>query len=158
MIKIKIITVGKIKEKFLVDAIKEYSKRLSRYCKLSIIEISDERDGKNIGDIENALLVEGNKIKSNIGAMEYVISMDIEGEAVSSNDIADIIENTGIRGYSTITFIIGGSNGIASNIKEESNKKISFGKITLPHQLFRVILLEQIYRGFKIINKEPYHK
>jgi len=148
---IKIICVGKIKEKFYRDAIEEYCKRLSKYTKLEIVEVMDEPN------TEKALKVEEARISKHIKDNDYVITMEIEGNELSSLEFASKISNTFIN-YSNIVFIIGGSYGLSSEIKKRSNYALSFSKMTFPHQLFRVILLEQIYRAFKINNNENYHK
>lgn len=150
---IKIITVGQIKEKYLRDAIEEYSKRLSKYTKLDIIEVKDE----GLVEEEKAKELEAEKIKKHISPKDYVITLEIDGEELSSIELSKKIETTLIEN-SNITFIIGGSYGIGEEIRNLSNYKLSFSKMTFPHQLFRVILLEQIYRSFKIINNESYHK
>ena len=150
---IKIITVGHIKEKYLSDAIEEYKKRISKYTKLEIQEIKDE----GILEKEKALSIEGEKILKNIQDKDYVITLEIDGKELSSEEFSKKIETIQIEN-SSITFIIGGSFGLSDKVKERSNLKISFSKLTFPHQLFRVILLEQIYRSFKIINNESYHK
>ena len=150
---IKIICVGKIKEKYLIDAIKEYEKRLSKYTKLNIIEVSDI-DNPNIDII---LTKEKELIQKYIDDKDYVITLEIEGKEYSSPEFAEKIRNTLIEN-SNITFIIGGSYGLSDSIKERSNMHLSFSKMTFPHQLFRVILLEQIYRAYKINNNESYHK
>ena len=150
---IKIICVGKIKEKYLSDAICEYIKRLSKYTKLQIIEVSDiEDNNKNI-----VLLKEKELIEKHIGIKDYVITLEIDGNMLDSVELANKI-NSIYNTNSTITFIIGGSYGLDDSIKMRSNYKLSFSKLTFPHQLFRVILLEQIYRSFKINNNEAYHK
>ena len=143
---IKIICVGKIKEKFYRDAIDEYLKRLSKYHKVNIIEINDS-------NIKN----EAQEILKKIDNKDYIITMEIEGQQLSSTELSNLIDKTFIN-YSNITFIIGGSDGLDDEIKKLSNYKLSFSKLTFPHQLFRVILLEQVYRSFKIINNETYHK
>lgn len=150
---IKIICVGKIKEKYLRDAIEEYKKRLSKYTKIEIIEVSDI-DKPNI-DI--ALTKEKELIEKYIDTKDYVITLEIEGNMLSSVELANKIDKI-FNTNSTITFIIGGSNGMHESIKQRSNYKLSFSKLTFPHQLFRVNLLEQIYRSFKINNNEAYHK
>ena len=150
---IKIITVGHIKEKYLSDAIEEYKKRISKYSKIEIQEIKDE----GILEKEKALSIEGEKILKNIQDKDYVITLEIDGKEYSSEELSKKIESIQIEN-SNITFIIGGSFGLSDKVKERSNLKISFSKLTFPHQLFRVILLEQIYRSFKIINNESYHK
>ena len=150
---IKIICVGKIKEQYLKDAIEEYKKRLSKYTKLEIVEVSDFDESNT--DI--VLLKEKELIEKHISSKDYVITLEIEGNMLSSEEFAtklDSIFNTN----STITFIIGGSYGLHKDIKYRSNYKLSFSKLTFPHQLFRVNLLEQIYRCFKINNNETYHK
>lgn len=150
---IKIICVGKIKEKYLKDAIEEYKKRLSKYTKLEIIEVIDI-DNPNIDIVLNK---EKEQIEKHINSKDYVITLEIEGNMLSSEELASKIDNT-FNTNSTITFIIGGSYGLHQDIKNKSNFKLSFSKLTFPHQLFRVNLLEQIYRAFKINNNESYHK
>lgn len=147
---IKIICVGKIKEQYLKAAIQEYQKRLSKYTKLEIIEVQDEATG-------NILEKEKNNILKHINEKDYIITLEIEGHMISSTELAQKIDNTLIS-YPNITFIIGGSYGLDNEIKERGNYKLSFSKMTFPHQLFRVLLLEQIYRSYKIINNESYHK
>ena len=146
MLTINIICVGKIKEKFFSDAIAEYSKRLSKYCKFEIIEVDD-----SIPSIEET------KIMKHIDNKDYVITLEIEGKNLSSPQFADKLDNTFIS-HSNITFVIGGSYGLSDNIKNRSNYKLSFSNMTFPHGLFRLIFLEQLYRCFKIINNETYHK
>ncbi len=150
---IKIICVGKIKEKYLNDAIEEYKKRLSKYTKISIIEVNDY-DNSNIDIIK---LKEKEFIEKHIDSKDFVITMDIEGNMLSSIELANKINNI-FNTNSNITFIIGGSYGLHQDIKSRSNYSLSLSRLTFPHQLFRVILLEQIYRSFKIINNETYHK
>lgn len=146
---IKIICVGKIKEKYLKDAILEYKKRISKYTKIEIIEVSDETD--------NILNKERNSIYRFIKEKDYVITLEIEGKEISSLEFAQKIDKTFIS-YPNITFIIGGSYGLHKDIKNRSNFSLSFSKMTFPHPLFRVLLLEQIYRAFKINHHETYHK
>ena len=148
---IKIICVGKIKEKYFVSAINEYLKRLSKYVKIDIVEIKDEARA------EVALKIEGEKILSKIKDDEYVIALDIAGEKISSIDFAKKIDKV-FNNNSKLTFVIGGSYGLSQEVKKRSNYLLSFSKMTFPHQLFRLILLEQIYRSFKIQNNETYHK
>ena len=143
---IRIVCVGKIKEKFYRDAIDEYLKRLSKYHKVNIIEINDS-------NIKN----EAQEILKKIDNKDYIITMEIEGQQLSSTELSNLIDKTFIN-YSNITFIIGGSDGLDDEIKKLSNYKLSFSKLTFPHQLFRVNLLEQIYRALKINNNESYHK
>ncbi|MBP3841183.1 MAG: 23S rRNA (pseudouridine(1915)-N(3))-methyltransferase RlmH [Bacilli bacterium] len=150
---IRIISVGKIKETYLKDAIEEYKKRLSKYTKLEIIEIQDE----GIDDIEKAKRLEGERIKKNINPKDYVITLEINGKQIDSKQLAVLLDEKQIV-YSNITFIIGGSYGLSEDITSLSNYHLSFSKMTFPHQLFRVLLLEQIYRAFKINNNESYHK
>ena len=149
---IKIIAVGKIKEEYLKEAIKEYTKRLSKFTKVNIIEVDDEDF-----DINKTLLKEKENIIKYINEKDYIITLEIEGNQIDSIDFSKKIEST-LNHNSDITFIIGGSYGLHDDIKRMSNYKLSFSKMTFPHQLFRVILLEQIYRSFKIINHEEYHK
>lgn len=150
---IKIICVGKVKEKYLRDAIEEYEKRLSKYTKLKIIEVSDIDNPS----IDIVLLREKELIEKYIEDKDYVITMEIEGNIISSEEFAKKIDSI-FNTNSNITFIIGGSYGLHQDIKNRSNYKLSFSKMTFPHQLFRVNLLEQIYRAFKINNNESYHK
>ena len=150
---IKIITVGAIKEKYLRDAIDEYTKRLRKFTNLEIIELKDE----NLNEIEKNKIKEAERIKKHIDKKDYINTLEIEGKQLSSEEFSKKIENTLIES-SNITFIIGGSYGLADEIKSLSNFKLSFSKMTFPHQLFRVILLEQIYRAYKIMNNENYHK
>jgi len=143
---IKIICVGKIKEKYLREGIEDYIKRIGKYHKLNIIEVDDSEP------IEESL-----KILKYVDNKDYVITLDIEGRELTSTELAEKIDKTFITN-SNITFIIGGSYGLSNKIKEISNFSLSFSKLTFPHQLFRIILLEQIYRSFKILNNETYHK
>ncbi len=157
---ITIISVGKIKEKYLKNAISEYSKRLSRYCKLSFVEVADEKAPENLSDteMENIKAKEGEGILKNIKDGSYVIVLDIQGKMISSEAFAKKINILGIQGKSNIVFIIGGSLGISKNVLSRANYKLSFSPMTFPHQLMKVILLEQVYRGFRINRGEPYHK
>ena len=150
---IKIICVGKIKEKYLIDAIKEYEKRLSKYTKLKIIEVNDIDNPS----IDIVLSKEKELIIKYIEEKDYVITLEIEGNMLSSEELATKIDSI-FNINSNITFIIGGSYGLHNDIKKRSNYKLSFSKLTCPHQLFRVNLLEQIYRSYKINNNESYHK
>ncbi len=157
---ISIITVGKIKERYLKDAIDEYSKRLKRYCKLEIIEVQDEKTPDNASDKEELQIKakEGEAILKHIKDNMYVIALAIEGKMVSSEELAGLIKDLGIKGDSNIAFIIGGSLGLSKEVLNRADYKLSFSKMTFPHQLMRVILLEQVYRGFRINYGEPYHK
>ena len=143
---IKIICVGKIKESFYRDAILEYVKRLSKYHKVMIIEVNDS----NMKEEKDLIL-------KKIDNKDYIVTMEIEGKQFSSLEFAEMIDKTLIS-YANITFIIGGSDGLDDEVKKLSDLKLSFSKMTFPHQLFRVVLLEQIYRGFKILHNESYHK
>lgn len=158
--KITIITVGKIKEKYLRDAIAEYSKRLRKYCKLEIIEVADEKTPDNASETveEQIRAKEGERILKHIKDDAYVITLEIEGNQLTSEQFADKIESLGIQGHSHIVFIIGGSIGLGSEVLKKSDYALSFSKMTFPHQLMRVILLEQVYRGYRIISGSPYHK
>ena len=158
--KITLITVGKIKEKYLKDAIAEYSKRLSRYCKLEIVEVADEKTPDNASDtVEDAIRdKEGERILKYIKEDAYVITLEIAGKMLTSEEMAEKIEKLGVQGTSHIIFIIGGSIGLGREILKRSDYALSFSKMTFPNQLMRVILLEQIYRSYRIINHEPYHK
>ena len=158
--KITLITVGKIKEKYLKDAIAEYSKRLSRYCKLEIVEVADEKTPDNASaTVEDAIRdKEGERILKYIKEDAYVITLEIAGKMLTSEEMAEKIEKLGVQGTSHIIFIIGGSIGLGREILKRSDYALSFSKMTFPHQLMRVILLEQIYRSYRIINHEPYHK
>ena len=150
---IKIICVGNIKEEFFRDAIEEYKKRLTRYSKLEIIEVKDI----SYDDIDKSINLEGIEILKHIDSKDYVITLEIEGKQLSSEEFAQKLESIQTINPN-ITFVIGGSYGLSNSIKERSNYKLSFSKMTFPHQLFRIILLEQIYRSFKILNNESYHK
>ena len=156
--KINIIAVGKIKEKYLKEAIDEYKKRLSKFCSLNIMEI-DECVAKveNDANIKKSIDDESKSIISKI-KNEYIIALDIDGKEYSTLELSDKINDIKLKGVSEISFIIGGSYGLSETIKKRADLRPSFSKLTFPHQLFRVILLEQIYRVFKIENNEPYHK
>lgn len=150
---IKIITVGSIKEKYLKDAIDEYIKRISKYTNIEIIEVKDE----GLVEPTKSLQLEEEKILKHINDRDYIITLEIEGKELSSTELADKLDKIQLEA-STITFIIGGSYGLSQNIKDKAKLHLSFSKMTFPHQLFRVLLLEQIYRSFKINNNESYHK
>ena len=158
--KITILTVGKIKEKYLRDAIAEYSKRLSRYCKLEIIEVADEKTPENASEtVEDAIRSkEGERLLKNVREGAFVITLEIGGKQLTSEELADKIDTLGVQGVSHIIFIIGGSIGLGREVLARSDYALSFSKMTFPHQLMRVILLEQVYRSYRIINGEPYHK
>ena len=150
---IKIITVGSIKEKYLKDAIDEDTKRISKYTNIEIIEVKDE----GLVEPTKSLQLEEEKILKHINEKDYIITLEIEGKELSSTELADKLDKITLEA-STITFIIGGSYGLSQNIKDKAKLHLSFSKMTFPHQLFRVLLLEQIYRAFKINNNESYHK
>ena len=158
--KITLITVGKIKEKYLKDAIAEYTKRLSKYCKLEIIEVPDEKTPDQASEaVEDGIRKkEGEKILRYLKDDMYVITLEIAGKMLTSEELAEKIEKLSIQGKSSIAFVIGGSIGLGQEVLKRSDYALSFSKMTFPHQLMRVILLEQVYRGYRIINGEPYHK
>lgn len=160
MLNITIMTVGKIKEKYFREAIEEYKKRLSRYCKLNIIEVKDEPTPDNPSDREKAAVLEkeGARIVEKLPKNAYIVALCIEGKMQTSEELADFLQKTATEGYSDIVFIIGGSMGLWEEIKNRADLRISFSKMTFPHQLMRVILLEQIYRGFNISEGGKYHK
>lgn len=158
--KITIVTVGKIKEKYLKDAIAEYSKRLSKYCKLEIVEVADEKTPDNASAVveEQIRAKEAERILKYVKEDAYVITLEIHGKQLTSEELADKIEKLGVQGTSHIMLIIGGSIGLGEEVLKRSDFALSFSKMTFPHQLMRVILLEQIYRSYRIISGEPYHK
>ena len=149
---ITLITIGKIKEKYITEGIEDYLKRLSKYTKIELIELEDESFDKT-----KTLKVEAEKILKRLNKKSYIITLEIEGKELSSIELSNLIDNS-INNYTDITFIIGGSYGLDDSIKELSNYKLSFSKMTFPHQLFRLLFLEQLYRSFKILNNEQYHK
>ncbi len=156
---INIISVGKIKEKYFTAAIDEYAKRLSRFVKLNITEVPDEKIPDNASEKEMEMIKEkeGAKILAKLSAHSFVVTLCIEGKELSSEELAKKVADISMQ-TSNITFIIGGSLGLADTVKSKSDLRLSFGRMTLPHQLMRVVLLEQIYRAFKINNNESYHK
>lgn len=158
--KITLVTVGKIKEKYLRDAVSEYVKRLSKYCKLEVIETADEKTPDHAGAaMEEAVRAkEGERILKYIREDAFVITLEIPGKQLTSEELAEKIETLGVQGKSHIIFVIGGSIGLGKKVLDRADFALSFSKMTFPHQLMRVILLEQIYRSFRIINGEPYHK
>ena len=158
--KITIIAVGKIKEKFMKDALGEYSKRLSKYCKLEIIEVADEKTQEQASEVycNQIRQKEGERIIKHIHDDAYVITLEIQGQLITSEQLADKIDKLGVHGTSHIIFIIGGSIGLSNEVMARADFALSFSRMTFPHQLMRVILLEQIYRSYRIINGEPYHK
>ena len=158
--KITIVCVGKIKEKFYVDAIAEYSKRLGRYCSLSVVEVKDEKTKEQATDTEIAMIKEreGERILKNIREDGYVIALAIDGTLLDSVELSQKIEKLGLGGTSHIYFVIGGSLGLSDSVLRKADYQLSFSRMTFPHQLMRVVLLEQIYRSYRIMNHEPYHK
>jgi 23S rRNA (pseudouridine1915-N3)-methyltransferase len=157
---ITVISVGKLKEKYLKEAIQEYSLRLTKYCRLDIIEVPDEKAPENMSAAEEDIvkLKEGQTILKNIKDDTYVIALAINGKQLSSEKFAELISGLGLRGKSNIAFVIGGSLGLSEEVLKRADYHLSFSAMTFPHQLMRVILLEQVYRGFRIIKGEPYHK
>lgn len=157
---INIICVGKLKEKYLKDALAEYKKRIERYAKISIIEVADEKAPENLSRAEEEMVKrkEGERILGCLKGSQFVIALAIDGKMLDSVELSELINNTAVRGTSSFCFIIGGSLGLSDEVLKASDIKLSFSKMTFPHQLMRVILLEQIYRAFKISNNEPYHK
>ena len=158
--KITILCVGKVKEKFYRDGIAEFVKRLSRYCKLEIVEVADEKTTEDASETEIRIVKEkeGERLLKNIKDDAYVICLCIDGKQLDSEQLSEKIEKLGIQGTSHICFVIGGSLGLADEVVKRANFKLSFSPMTFPHQLMRLILLEQIYRAYRIMNHEPYHK
>ncbi len=157
---IYVVAVGSIKEKFFVDAIGEYKKRLSRYCKYEIIEVKDEKTPQNASELEEEKIkeIEGERILEKIKEKAYVIALAIEGGQISSEDLAKKMSELETRSRGNLYFVIGGSLGLSSKVLSRADEKLSFSLMTFPHQLMRVILSEQIYRSYRIRNHEPYHK
>ncbi len=153
MLKVNIVCVGTIKEKFFTDAISEYSKRLSKFCKLQIVEVAEESKEQSI---EKKIEIESERLKN--ACRGFIILLDRCKQEVSSEELSNMLDTLKSAGTSEISFVIGGSNGVSEEFKRQANKCVSFGKITFPHQLFRVVLLEQIYRAFTISAGLPYHK
>ncbi|HIR26798.1 MAG TPA: 23S rRNA (pseudouridine(1915)-N(3))-methyltransferase RlmH [Candidatus Choladousia intestinigallinarum] len=158
--KISVVAVGKIKEKYFTEALREYSKRLNRYCRLEIQEVPDEKtpEGASAAFEEQIKEKEGQRILSALKEDAYVVALAIEGKRRTSPDLAAHLEQLTVRGVSHLCFVIGGSLGLSASVLERADEKLSFSDLTFPHQLMRVILLEQIYRSFRIIRGEPYHK
>lgn len=158
--KITVLCVGKIKEKFFADAIKEYSKRLSRYCKLEIVEVADEKTPDGASDLVVSQIKdkEAERMEKYLPDSAYVIALAIEGKKLTSEKLAEKIDTLGITGTSHLVFLIGGSLGMSDRLLKQADYLLSFSDMTFPHQLMRVILLEQIYRSYRIISHEPYHK
>lgn len=158
--KVKVISVGKLKEKYLKDGIAEYTKRLSRFTKVELIELADEKTPDNASPVEKDQIMakEAERILAKIGERDFVVVLAIEGKQLSSEAFSQLIQAQMLAGYSTLTFIIGGSLGLADVVKKRANQLMSFGLLTLPHQLMRLVLVEQIYRAFMIAEGSPYHK
>ena len=157
---IRVLTVGKIKEKYLNDGIAEYAKRLSRYCKLTFCQVADEKTPDKASESVNRQIknTEGERLLKHIREQDYVIALAIDGKMLDSVELAKTIGQLGVNGKSSVSFVIGGSLGLSDSILARADYKLSFSKMTFPHQLMRVILLEQIYRSYRIISGEPYHK
>jgi len=157
---IRIIAVGKIKKKYLIDGIKEYLKRLGPFANLDIVEIADEKTSEHASETELELIKrkEGERIGRYLKEGTCLIALDIQGKILSSEDLAGFIHDLGVSGRSHITFLIGGSVGLDKSLIDRADLRLSFGRMTYPHQLMRLILMEQIYRSFKIIHGHPYHK
>lgn len=160
MMKISILCVGRIKEKFYRDAVEEYIKRLSRYCKPEVLETADEMtpDGAGTALTEQIKKKEGDRLLSRIKEEAFVVTLEIQGKKMSSEEFADVLKQAAVSGRSHIQFVIGGSLGLHESVSRRADLKLSFSDMTFPHQLMRVVLCEQIYRGYRIINGEPYHK
>lgn len=158
--RITVISVGKIKEKFYTGAIEEYSKRLSKYCTLSLVEVADEKAPETLSDKEMTQIKdrEGERILDKIKDSQYVITLEIRGKQLTSEELSEKMSVLGLEGNSDVVFVIGGSLGLSDAVMRRSNFALSFSKMTFPHQLMKVVLLEQVYRGFRILRNEPYHK
>ncbi|MCI9517529.1 MAG: 23S rRNA (pseudouridine(1915)-N(3))-methyltransferase RlmH [Lachnospiraceae bacterium] len=158
--RITLLAVGKIKEKYLVQGISEYAKRLSRYCKLEIVEVADEKTPDKAGDAVEAQIkeTEGRRLLKYIREGDYVVALAIQGKMLDSIELSKLVENLGIQGESSLVFVIGGSLGLSDEVMRRADYLLSFSKMTFPHQMMRMILLEQIYRGYRIMMREPYHK
>lgn len=158
--RITVITVGKIKEKFYTDAIGEYAKRLSKYCKLDMVEVADEKAPETLSEKEEIQIKdkEGERILAKVPDSAYVICLAIEGKNLSSEELSEKMASLGLNGDSHIVFIIGGSLGLSTKVMARADFKLSFSRMTFPHQLMKVVLLEQVYRGYRIMRGEPYHK
>lgn len=157
---IRILSVGKIKEKYLTAGIQEYAKRLSRYCKLNFIQVPDEKTPDKASDSLNNQIknTEGERLFKNIREQDYVIALALDGKMLDSVELSKKLGQLGVEGKSSIVFVIGGSLGLSDQVLNRADFKLSFSRMTFPHQLMQMILLEQIYRGYRILNNEPYHK
>ncbi|MEC0281541.1 23S rRNA (pseudouridine(1915)-N(3))-methyltransferase RlmH [Terribacillus saccharophilus] len=158
--KITIISVGKLKEKYLKQGIEEYTKRLGAYAKVDLIEVPDEKAPENLSEADMQIVKqkEGDRILSKIGPVDYVISLEIKGQMITSEQLASKIDSLATYGKSKIVFVIGGSLGLSEEVMQRSDYALSFSKMTFPHQLMKLVLVEQVYRAFRIIKGEPYHK
>ena len=159
-VNITIVTIGKLKEKYLIQGINEYLKRLTAYAKIDIIELADEKAPENLSEseMEQVKQKEGERILSKVSDDTHVIALAIEGKMKSSEQLAADLENLATYGKSKVAFVIGGSLGLSKDVMKRANGTLSFSKMTFPHQLMRLILVEQVYRAFRIIRNEPYHK
>ncbi|MDO4307711.1 MAG: 23S rRNA (pseudouridine(1915)-N(3))-methyltransferase RlmH [Eubacteriales bacterium] len=157
---IRILTVGKIKEKYLNDGISEYAKRLGRYCRLSFCQVTDEKTPDKASEALNRQIkeTEGERLLKHIREQDYVIALAIDGKMLDSVELSQMIGRLGVEGKSSLVFVIGGSLGLSEAVLRRADYKLSFSRMTFPHQLMQMILLEQIYRGYRILNHEPYHK
>lgn len=161
MLRVNIICIGKIKEKYFTDAIAEYSKRLSAFCKFTITELAEEKirsNTPNQSQIDEVILAEGKRIEQKISPSDYVVAMCIEGKMLSSEELSKKLDTVSLGGYSTVDFIIGGSYGLSDSVKNRADLKLSMSRMTFPHQMARMVLSEQIYRAFEISTNGKYHK
>lgn len=161
MIRVNIICIGKVKEKYFIDAINEYAKRLSAFCKFTVVELAEEKiksNNPNASQISEVINAEGRRILQKIYQSDYVIAMCIEGKMFSSEELSKTIDSISISGKSTVDFIIGGSYGLSNEVKQRADLRLSMSKMTFPHQMARMILSEQIYRAFEILSNGKYHK
>lgn len=160
MMNLTILCIGKLKERYWTEAVCEYSKRLSRYCDLTVEELKEEKAPQNPSPAEEETVKqeEGRRMLSRVKDQAYVVALDVKGKALSSQELAFQMEQLGVEGKSSVVFLIGGSLGLSEEVLSRADFRLSFSKMTFPHQMMRVILLEQIYRSFKIIRKETYHK
>lgn len=161
MIRVNIICIGKIKEKYFTEAINEYAKRLSAFCKFSVVELAEEKirsNSPNQSQIDEVISAEGKRILQKIGQSDYAAAMCIEGKLLSSEELSKTLDNVSISGKSTVDFIIGGSYGLSDEVKKRADLRLSMSRMTFPHQMARMILSEQIYRAFEISTNGKYHK
>ncbi|MBR4658173.1 MAG: 23S rRNA (pseudouridine(1915)-N(3))-methyltransferase RlmH [Clostridia bacterium] len=158
--KIRLICIGKLKERFYTEAVSEFSKRLSRFCELEIVELPDERvaESPSQAEIERVKGIECRRIADKLSQSDYVIALDPRGKQLSSEELSASLQDCMLRGHSRIALLIGGSHGLTDEIRRSADMVLSFSRMTFSHQIFRIMLLEQIYRAFKILSGEPYHK